>query len=272
MKKFQKNQIVIYVIALMLVAAGYLNYMDRNVKEVSSLADNQRNTENIGEATLVNSNETIKNTNANANASASESTNTSTNANMNTNTNTNTNSNSSTNANTNLNNTTETNSESDIGDAIATSIESKESVENSNSSDNIKETANQNKNSQNNVSKKEETSDEYFINSKLERDKMYSQMLETYQNMLTNSNVSEEQKSIATQEIKKINDTKNSIMICENLILNKNFENAIIFVNSDSINVVVKSQELKAEEVAQIQNILTRELNCSIDQIHISQK
>ena len=258
MKKFQKNQIVIYVIALMLVAAGYLNYMDRNVKEVSSLADNQRNSENIGEATLVNSDETIKN--------ASENTNTNMNSSRNANINTNTNSS------TNANNTKETNSESDVGDTIATSIESKESIENSNSPDDSKETANQDKNSQNNVSKKEETNDEYFINSKLERDKMYSQMLETYQNMLTNSNVSEEQKSIATQEIKKINDTKNSIMICENLILNRNFENAVIFVNSDSINVVVKSQELKPEEVAQIQNILTRELNCSIDQIHISQK
>lgn len=258
MKKFQKNQIVIYVIALMLVAAGYLNYMDRNVKEVSSLADNQRNSENIGEATLVNSDETIKN--------ASENTNTNMNSSRNANINTNTNSS------TNANNTKETNSESDVGDTIATSIESKESIENSNSPDDSKETANQDKNSQNNVSKKEETNDEYFINSKLERDKMYSQMLETYQNMLTNSNVSEEQKSIATQEIKKINDTKNSIMICENLILNRNFKNVVIFVNSDSINVVVKSQELKPEEVAQIQNILTRELNCSIDQIHISQK
>ena len=47
--------------------------------------------------------------------------------------------------------------------------------------------------------------DDYFDNSKLERDKMYSQMIETYQGMLESSTVSAEQKSISTQEITNIN-------------------------------------------------------------------
>ena len=48
-------------------------------------------------------------------------------------------------------------------------------------------------------------SDDYFTKSKLERDTMYSQMLETYENVLNSSNSLETQKQSATEEITKIN-------------------------------------------------------------------
>ena len=80
-------------------------------------------------------------------------------------------------------------------------------------------------------------------------------------------------KQSATEEIKKINDTKNSIMICENLIKTKGFTNAIIFVTGQSVSAIVEtSEELKQEEVAQIQNIIQRELNVEAENIHISSK
>ena len=113
------------------------------------------------------------------------------------------------------------------------------------------------------------TDSEYFTSSKLERDNMYSQMLENYQKMLNNSNIAEDQKSIASQEIKNINNTKNSIMICENLIKTKGFKDVVIFVNGESVNIVVKSEKLTEEQVAQIQNIVTREVNTEIENIHI---
>ena len=61
-------------------------------------------------------------------------------------------------------------------------------------------------------------------------------------------------------------------MICENLISTKGFENCVIFVNVDSISVIVKAQELKADEVAQIQNIVSREMDAKIENIHIMKK
>ena len=60
---------------------------------------------------------------------------------------------------------------------------------------------------------------------------MYSQMIETYEKVLNSNNSSDAQKQSATEEIEKINNTKNSIMICENLIKTKGFENSVIFVN-----------------------------------------
>ena len=71
---------------------------------------------------------------------------------------------------------------------------------------------------------------------------------------------------------KKINDTKNSIMIAENLLSTKGFENNVIFVNGDSISVIIGKEELSQDEIAQIQNIISRELNAQVENIHISKK
>ena len=68
------------------------------------------------------------------------------------------------------------------------------------------------------------------------------------------------------------NKEKNAIMICENLISTKGFDNCVIFVNVDSISVIVKAQELKADEIAQIQNIVSREMDAKIENIHIMKK
>ena len=98
---------------------------------------------------------------------------------------------------------------------------------------------------------------------------MYSQTLETYQKMLENSNVSEEQKAIVTQEITKLNQEKNAIMICENVLSTKGFNKCVIFVNVDSISVVVGKEKIETDEIAQIQNIVSREMNAKVENIHI---
>ena len=114
--------------------------------------------------------------------------------------------------------------------------------------------------------------DDYFAKSKLERDSMYSQMLETYENVLNSDNSLETQKQSATEEITKINNTKNSIMVCENLLKTKGFDNSVIFVNGDSISVIIGAEQLTQEEIAQIQNIISREMKADIQNIHISTK
>ena len=219
MKLLKKNQIVIYVIALMLMAVAYLNYTTNTAEQsveasLQMEARDDSNTANIGDATLVSSNDVLSNT---------ESSNTTNNENT-----------------INTTNTTNDNSDSN-SETTQTSAQTS-------------------------------TDDDYFTKSKLERDTMYSQMLESYENILNSTNSLETQKQSATDEIKKINDTKNSIMICENLIQTKGFENSIIFVNEDSISVIIKSDELTQEEVAQVQNIISSEMNAEIENIHISTK
>ena len=232
MKLLKKNQIVIYVIALMLMAVAYLNYTTNTAEQsvqasMQMEARDDSNTANIGDATLVSSNDVLSNT--------------------------------------------DTVNESSVNDTTASNTESSNTINNENTTNTTSDNSNDNKETTQ-TNAQTSTDDDYFTKSKLERDTMYSQMLESYENILNSTNSLETQKQSATDEIKKINDTKNSIMICENLIQTKGFENSIIFVNGDSISVILKSDELTQEEVAQVQNIISREMNCEIENIHISTK
>lgn len=194
--KFKKGTAAIYVLALMLVTAGYWAYLSNESKTLETVnLGNQDTTnnvdENLGDATLVNSNE-------------------------------------------------------------------------------VKEQKqNQEQNQEQEQKTEQEPVNDYFQESKLSRDKMYSQTLETYQKMLDNSNVSEEQKAIVTQEITKLNQEKNAIMICENVLSTKGFNKCVIFVNVDSISVVVGKEKIETDEIAQIQNIVSREMNAKVENIHI---
>ena len=98
MNIFKKNQIIIYVIAIMLVAAAYLNFTTQEQPEAvqtSSIEENTTERENIGDAQLVNSNDIVaenstteQNTNNNSNTANQTSNNTANGTANNTNNNT----------------------------------------------------------------------------------------------------------------------------------------------------------------------------------------
>ena len=213
MKLFKKNQVIIYVISLMLVAAGYLNYTangnTNSIIPTSGTEEELDQMANIGDAQLVSSNDIVN-------------------------------------------------------EAVNNTANNIENAKTENTSSNTVTTSSTTTNTTNNS--------DYFKTSKLERDTMYSQMIETYEKVLNSDNSLETQKQSATDEIKKINDTKNSIMICENLIQTKGFENSVVFVNGESVSVIIEASELSKEQVAQIQNIISREMNAKAENIHISNK
>ena len=202
--KIKKGSIAIYVLALMLVTAGYWNFISKESQTLETMTIAQNEEENQ---------ETVDET---------------------------------------------------LGDA--TLVSNNELIQGENQQDEINQT-------EQTIAPEVQEEDGYFEESKLSRDTMYSQTLETYQNILNNPNVSEEQKAIVTQEITELNREKNAIMICENLISTKGFCNCVIFVNVESISVIIKSaEELGTDQIAQIQNIISREMGAEITNIHIMTK
>lgn len=113
---------------------------------------------------------------------------------------------------------------------------------------------------------------DYFEETKIERERMYSEMIETYQKMIDSTETPNDQKAISVQEISNIANIKNGIMISENLIKNKGFDDVVIFVNNDTVSVVVKAYTLNKEQISKIQNIIERELNVETKNINISNK
>ena len=158
-KVLKRNQIVISVIAVMLIAAGYMNYTT-NIKQTldtAALTDSEKYA-GLGDATLVSS----------------------------------------------------------------SNVDEENKIEENKIEENkIEENKIEENQVQTSVKADEDQELQYFAESRLEREKMYSQMIESYQKILQNTAISEAQREIAQNEIKKINDIKNSIMIAENLIKNK---------------------------------------------------
>ena len=220
----KKNQIIISVIAIMLIAAGYMNYTsnEKQALETAVLTDSEKYA-GIGDATLVSANVTDNNDAQNI-----------------------------------------------TDDSTKNEDEIKSNEQNTENKENDKNTVQNEVNTSTTVT--ETSGDQYFAELRLERDKMYSQMLESYQKILSNSQISETQKEISENEIKKINDTRNAIMIAENLVKAKGFKDIVIFENSNSTSVIIKADKLEPEQIAQIQNIISRELEVGAEQISISTK
>lgn len=208
MKVLKRNQLIVLVISLMLITAGYLNFT-ANQENVATSTIADRSDTAIGDAEFV----------------------------------------------------------STIPHEENVELEENIIIENTSNEENIEvneiETV---------VTNQSDSEDYYFTTSKLDRNNMYSELLETYQEIYNNTNATAEAKTEALAKINNINNTKNAIMIAENLILAKGFKDAVIFVNEGSVSVIIKAEELKQEEVAQIQNIVSRELNVGAEIIHISNK
>lgn len=113
-------------------------------------------------------------------------------------------------------------------------------------------------------------SNNYFVKTRLERDNMYSRMLESYEEIVNNDKISSEQKAVAIQEISNINNYKNGIMISENLIKNKGFEDVVILINNNTVSVVVKKDSLYETDIVKIQNIIETKLGFEAKNISIS--
>jgi len=120
-----------------------------------------------------------------------------------------------------------------------------------------------------NLISNESEDENYFISTRIDRVNNYAEQIESYENLLESSNVNEEQKNKALIEIERINNIRNSIMIAENLIKLKGFEDVVILVNDNSINVIVLADDLTNVEVAQIQSIIVNEFSVKIENIHI---
>jgi len=234
-KGFRKNEIVIYAIALMLVTAGYFNYSANLQPDSLEVASDVA--ENVSNSSDNEEGETKETTNIAKEDNSNE-------------------------------------KAESIGDAklvsnneiTKESEDNKENEQNGNEKEKTDgETAETNT--------EEKSNDDYFINTKLERDTNYANMISTYTKILQDNSISETQKSIAMKEITKINNKKNAISVCENVLSTKDLKNFVVLVNEDSVNIVVDVDgELTKEKVAQIQNVVSRELNSEIKNIHIMEK
>ena len=142
-KLLKKNQVVVYVIALMLVVAGYLNFTTNNEQALETslqMESDDMQIADIGDAKLANSDDVVTGSAENNERKEEEGKN-------------------------------QNNAENSIQEKNIEKTEDNTNNENATKENTTVQTSGANT----------KEAGDYFVKSKLERDKMYSQMLETYE-------------------------------------------------------------------------------------------
>src|SRR5574344_2207893 len=106
---------------------------------------------------------------------------------------------------------------------------------------------------------------------KYDRDNMYSELSENYNNIIKNEKSTESEIKEYQKKLDDLITQKNLITMVENVIKAKGIENIVIIpTKNDNINVLVKSKEdLTSQQIAQIQQILVDQLGANAKKISI---
>ena len=97
----------------------------------------------------------------------------------------------------------------------------------------------------------------YFYNSKSERDQQDSATIQTLKSTISDANTSKEQKDVATQELNQKTMVKDNEGRIELSIKNKGYEDALCRIDSNKATVIVKSATaLQENETVAIQEIV----------------
>ncbi len=119
------------------------------------------------------------------------------------------------------------------------------------------------------VMSQKQTSSSFFIDYRLERDKVRSEQIEYLKEVIDNKDTVQEIRNEAQREMVAIVKMMEKELAVENLLKAKGFNDALIFIHDNSINVIVDEENLTPEQVAQIQDIVIRETGEKLENIKI---
>lgn len=138
----------------------------------------------------------------------------------------------------------------------------------------------QEKKSDNEVSSKENAGEavlvsntvtgDYFEAAKLSREQTRAKNKETLLELVNSNTASEAQKEKAMNEIVAMTAINEKETATENLLAAKGFQDVVVTIVDDSVDVIVNAESLKEQQIAQIEDVVKRKLECASDKIVIS--
>ncbi|BCN30398.1 SpoIIIAH-like family protein [Anaeromicropila herbilytica] len=109
----------------------------------------------------------------------------------------------------------------------------------------------------------------YFSKNKLKREQNRAQERADLLDIINDKNVSDEQKEVAIDSIVKMNEIKEKENVTESLIEANGFENVLVLILDNSVNVVIETTGLSDQQLAQIESIVKDKTGVSIENINI---
>ena len=111
---------------------------------------------------------------------------------------------------------------------------------------------------------------DYFEAAKLSREQTRAKNKETLLDLVNSKSASEAQKEKAMNEIVAMTAVNEKETATENLLAAKGFQEVVVTIVDDSVDVIVNAETLTEQQIAQIEDVVKRKTECSSDKIVIS--
>ena len=119
------------------------------------------------------------------------------------------------------------------------------------------------------TSKENMSKSTYILDMKMTREKQRNDLSEELNDIINNPSTTEKSKEEASNmklQLVKYQETELKI---ENLLSAKGFENALVYIGENNVNVVVNKEELSKSEAAQVFNLVAEQSGVSYDEIKL---
>lgn len=112
--------------------------------------------------------------------------------------------------------------------------------------------------------------DDYFVQSKMDKEQGRSKSSETLKAIAEDINAGEDIRNEAHNKIMAMTANSEKEMRIETLINKMGFDDSfVLFADNGSIDIIIKTPALSTSQAAQITDIVTRQGNVDIEDIHI---
>ena len=111
---------------------------------------------------------------------------------------------------------------------------------------------------------------EYFAQAKVERENARAKSQDMLYELMAKEDTPEEEKSQAAQKILELQKRIENEAAAEAMIKAKGFDEVYVRIYDECVDVIVDRQEISQQEAAQIQDILTRITGLGADKIRVS--
>lgn len=109
----------------------------------------------------------------------------------------------------------------------------------------------------------------YILDMKMTREKQRNELTQDLNEMINNPSTSEEsRKEASSMKLQLVKDQETELKI-ENLLSAKGFEDALVYISSENVNVVVNEEKLEKSDAAKVFDLVAQQANIKYENIKL---
>ena len=111
---------------------------------------------------------------------------------------------------------------------------------------------------------------DYFSSAKISREQTRAKNKEMLMSIVDDKNIEESQKEEALNRIIALTNAAEKESAAEMLLASKGFENSVVSIVDDSVDVIVSAESLTEQQIAQIEDVVKRKTDIAAENIVIT--